>query len=110
MIYNWEINGLVKDNVDTFNDVITNIIFRVSVTYESGIYCFYDGNIRLDLSNLNEQTFLALNQLNNDILLEWLESSVKADIRYWNHVNELIDTQHRMKENNSLTETRINPL
>jgi len=109
MTYNWEIKGLIKDNVDTFTDVITNIIFRVVVTYDTTISCFYDGNVRLDLTDLNEQSFLSLNQLNNDILLEWLESSVKADTIYWNHINELMDSQYRLKQN-SVGGVRINPL
>lgn len=110
MIYEWEITRLIKDNINEFNDVITNIIFKIGITYESGIYCSYNGNIRLDLSNLNEQTFLTLNELNRDILLEWLEVAVKADDRYWNHINEVIDNQYRIKVNSIPSGITIDPL
>lgn len=101
MAYQWQIKGLVKNDINEFVDVITNIIFRIVSTNEIGTIVVYDGNIRLDLSNLNTQTFLNLNELNDDILLEWLETYVKNDERYWNHINELIDTQHMIKNNQS---------
>ncbi len=105
MEYNLEIKGLVKDDIDGFNDVITNIIFTFSNT--NGVY---NGNIRLDLNNLNEQSFLLLNQLNNTILLEWLDSTLKADDRYLNHINEVIDNQYRVKANSMPLGTTIGPL
>ena len=64
----------------------------------------------LDLTNLNEQSFLALNELNNTILLEWLDTALKADDRYWLHINEVIDNQYRMKLNSTTTGITIDPL
>lgn len=110
MAYNWEIKGLIKNNVNEFTDVITNIIFRITSTNETNTIVIYDGNVQLDLSNLDTQTFLNLNQLNNDILLEWLQTSVKNDERYWNHINEFIDNQHRIKNNQSSDGVKIDPL
>ena len=110
MTYNLEIKGLVKDNVDGFNDVITNIIFRLININDLNINVVYDGNVRLDLNNLNEQSFLALNELNNTILLEWLDTALKADDRYWLHINEVIDNQYRMKLNSTTTGITIDPL
>jgi hypothetical protein len=110
MTYNLEIKGLIKDNIDEFNDVITNIIFRLININDLNINVVYDGNVRLDLNNLNEQTFIALNQLNNTILLEWLETTLKADDRYWLHINEAIENQYRMKVNTTPSGTTIAPL
>jgi hypothetical protein len=110
MTYNLEIKGLVKDNVGGFNDVITNIIFRLININDLNINVVYDGNIRLDLNNLNEQSFLTLNQLNNTILLEWLDTALKADDRYWLHINEAIENRYRMKVNNISSGTTIDPL
>jgi hypothetical protein len=110
MTYNLEIKGLVKNNVDGFTDVITNIIFRLININDLNINVVYDGNVRLDLTNLNEQSFLTLNQLNNTILLEWLDITLKADDRYWNHINEFIENQYRMKVNSTPIGTTIDPL
>ena len=57
MTYNLEIKGLVKDNVDGFNDVITNIIFRLININDLNINVVYDGNLLLDLNNLNVLMF-----------------------------------------------------
>jgi hypothetical protein len=105
MEYNLEIKGLVKDNINGFTDVITNIVFKL--TNPNGVY---NGNIRLDLNNLNEQSFLALNQLNNTILLEWLDTALKADEIYWLHINEIIENQYRARLNSTTTQTTIEPL
>jgi len=110
MEYNLEIKGLVKDNVDGFNDVITNIIFRLININDLNINVVYDGNVRLDLNNLNEQSFLTLNELNNTILLEWLDTALKADDRYWLHINEAIENQYIMKVNTTPSGTTIAPL
>jgi len=110
MTYNLEIKGLVKDNIGGFNDVITNIIFRLININDLNINVVYDGNVRLDLNNLNEQTFISLNQLNNTILLEWLDIAIKADDRYWLHINEAIEHQYRMKVNTTPSGTTMSPL
>jgi hypothetical protein len=105
MEYNLEIKGLIKNNINGFNDTITNILFRLTNAY--GIY---DGNIRLDLTNLNEQTFISLNELNNTILLEWLEATLNADDRYLLHITETIENQYRIQINSTPSDTKINPL
>ena len=110
MTYNLEIKGLVKDNIDGFNDVITNIIFRLININDLNINVVYDGNVQLDLNNLNEQSFLTLNELNNTILLEWLDTALKADDRYWLHINEAIENQYRIKVNTIPSGTTIAPL
>jgi hypothetical protein len=110
MEYNLEIKGLIKNNIDGFNDVITNIIFRLININDLNINIVYDGNVQLDLNNLNEERFIILNQLNNTILLEWLDTALKADDRYWLHINEVIDNQYRIKVNSTTSGTQIDPL
>jgi hypothetical protein len=105
--YDWEITGLYKKNINNFNDVITNIQFSLIATNESNQLASYKGAISLDLTNLNEQSFLSLNELNNDILLEWLETSVKSDERYWLHIEEVIYNQFIIKSNSNDLGTKI---
>lgn len=102
MTYNWEITGWYKQDVNGFVGVVTSIQFRLIATTDDNIISSYAGSIVLDTNNLNQESFISLNELDNTKLLEWLENYVTSDEIYWNHINEFIDTRVRLNRINDL--------
>ena len=94
--YSWAVTQMTKKpQVDDVNDVVVHVRWNLTGTESTtGTQGSFPGATPFELDSDNTGSFVAFDDLTEEIVIGWLEDVVVDD--YWNHVTERI--QHQIDE------------
>jgi hypothetical protein len=89
--YTLKLSSLKKTNIDDLNDVIIQTNWVKIGTDENGNTGSFPGSIQFDLDTLDSNNFISYEDLTEEIVLEWIQSSISE--AFDAHANMLISQQ-----------------
>ena len=93
LTYNWSVRNIkIKDQVNADGDTLPKAVFqtywRITATDEDGNEGQWDGATPFSAENVPAGSFVAFEQLTEELVLGWIQNIVNADPSYWAHINE----------------------
>jgi hypothetical protein len=99
--YTYEINDLkIEPSLNGFNKVITGVAYSYIGTNEDGVKSAYPGTIQLQ--GPNDSNFIDLENLNQDTIINWIESSGNFDEIKLLIESKIAEQVERIGKDNSL--------
>jgi len=96
--YSYKINSVkLKDETNhegvTLNRAVYQTYWTITGTNSAGQSATWSGATPLSAANVPAGSFVAFEDLTNDIVSGWIRNIVEADQGYLNHINERLDDE-----------------
>jgi hypothetical protein len=95
LTYDWKLTGLKKQNTNDLEHVIIGTNWRLDGTDEEGYVGSFAGATPFDLNEIESGSFVAYEQLTEELVLGWIKNVVSGSDavypHYWEHINEQIN-------------------
>jgi hypothetical protein len=93
--YTWELKSLRKMNSGSYENIIFGTTWAVTGTDEDGHTGTFSGATPFKADEVNPDEFIPFNQLNSEIVLNWIKYSVSESAvnSYWPHIEGNIQKQ-----------------
>ena len=97
LTYTWKVKQLKKTSGNNLSDVIVGTQWELKGVDADGNEGSFSGATPFDLSKVNPDSFVAYEDLTEEMVLDWIKAVVVGG--YWDHVNEQIMKQIDLKKN-----------
>jgi hypothetical protein len=78
--YTWKIVSIKTANTDSFENAIVNTYWQKIGTDEDGVSGYFAGATPFDADQIDPENFTSLNQLTEEMVIEWIKEHVNAEI------------------------------
>ena len=76
----WSIDSIQKQNIDSFNDVATVVLWQCTSDPDSnGNVASSWGHLRLETGNLNSESFTDFDSLTESQVIDWVKANLGSD-------------------------------
>lgn len=99
MNYKFSVNRLGREDHEQFKDVVTQVYWRLVGTDTDGTEGAFAGATPIeDLSQLDELTFVAYDDLKEETIIEWIEAMLGNNPSYKQHIlDRIADEIHKKR-------------